>query len=383
MAKEPITSGLGPTKELPPIPTPPGTYWREFRVRFVPLLVFGATLLLIFTIWKRVPAATGLRGVGEGVVSTLTSPQDGFIREVTRQPREWIQAGEQLVTIAPFDPGSRLDLLQSQLQLSRLTLEPSITDRNALNYEQLRVDSLRLRQELAMAKANLNRAERTLPRHEALVKERLLPQDVYELTVRDRDFYHAQVEETTKALEEIDRRLEQLRNLSEPAHPGVNPLVSEIVPKLEQQMSSIQTNWNPVTLLAPISGEVNFFRNPGEFVRAGEPVAIINSPHASHVVAYLKQPMPFKPHTGMPMEITTRSTEPIRFMTEIARVGARVEVITNALAYVPAGALVDSGLPLILPVPENIEVRPGEIVDIDWRPAGTNSTFLKRLFGLN
>ena len=382
MANEPITPSPGSNRELPIIPTPPRTHWREFRVRFLPLLVFGTTILLIFAIWKRVPPATGLRGVGEGVVSTLTSPQDGFLREPTRQSRDWIEAGEPLVTVAPFDPASRLDVLQSQLQLSRLALEPTITDRNALNYEQLRVDALRLRQELAMAKANLDRAERTLPRHEALLREKLLSHDVYDLTLRDRDFYQAQVEETTKALAEIEQRLEQLRNLSEPIQNGEGPILSEMVPRLEQQISAIQTNWNPVTLMAPIAGEVQFLRNAGEFVRAGEPIAVINSPHASHVVAYLKQPMPFKPHAGMPVEVTTRSAEPVRFMTEIARVGARVEVITNALAYVPAGALVDSGLPLIVPVPHNVEVRPGEIVDIDWRPAGTNSTFLQRLFGL-
>ena len=226
MEKESVTPHTpSATRELPVVPTPGGTYWREFRVRFLPMLVFAATIFLIFQVWKTVPSASGLRGVGEGVVSTIASPLDGFIKFVV-QPREWIDAGQPAVTITPYDPDSRLDMLQSQLQLSRLALEPSAADRNALNYEQLRVDSLRLRQELGMAKANLSRAERTLPRHEALVKEKLLSQDVYDLTVRDRDFYKAEVEETTKALTEIDQRLEQLRALSEPTRAGVNPAVA-------------------------------------------------------------------------------------------------------------------------------------------------------------
>jgi hypothetical protein len=168
--------------------------------------------------------------------------------------------------------------------------------------------------------------------------------------------------------------------MSEPAEPGVNPLVRDIIPKLQRRMHEIQADWDPVTLQAPIAGEVNCYRRAGEFVRAGEPVLVINSDRADYVLAYLKQPLPFDPEVGMLMEVTTRSARPQRFYTEIARVGARVEVITNSLAYVPAGALVDAGLPLVLPVPGNVQVRPGEIVEIDWRPPGTNTTFLQRLF---
>jgi multidrug resistance efflux pump len=366
--------------EMPVVPAPVGTHLREFRVKYLPVLVFGSTLLLIFQLWKQVPPSTGLRGVGEGSVSTLASPQDGFIKEVAVAPRGWIEAGQPLMTIVPFDPRSRLDVLQSQLQLSRLTLEPSVADRNAINYERLRVDSLRLKQELAMAKANLNRAEKTLPRHEALMKERLLSEDLYELTVRDRDFYRAEVEEKTKAIVEIERGLDQLRGMSEPLRPGENSLAQELIPKLQEQVTAMETNWAPMTLVAPISGEVSFYRQSGEFVRAGEILLIINAPQANHVVAYLKNPLPFEPEIGMPMEIITRRGKPQRFFTEISRIGARVEVITNALAYIPAGALVDVGLPLVLPVPENVPLRPGEIVDVDWRPTGTNLSFLQRLF---
>ena len=66
----------------------------------------------------------------------------------------------------------------------------------------------------------------------------------------------------------------------------------------------------------------------------------------------------------MPMEVTTRTRHPKKFMTHIARIGARVEVLTNAIAFVPVGSLVDVGLPVILPVPPGAEIRPGEIVDV-------------------
>ena len=112
---------------------------------------------------------------------------------------------------------------------------------------------------------------------------------------------------------------------------------------------------------------MTLLRQGSEFVTAGEPLLTISSARADRIIAYLKQPMPFQPEVGMPVEVLTRSRNPIRFNTEIAQIGARVEIITNAIAFVPVGALVDSGLPLILPVPRDVQIRPGEVVDVIWK----------------
>lgn len=351
------------------IPTPLPTRVREFRMKVIPGLVFVLTLVAAWRLWLQVPMGSGLRGIGEGAVSIIASPQDGFLEDVKVEQRGWVQAGDALVTVVPFDPAARMDLLQSQLQLSRLTLEPSMADRNAVNYEQLRLDALRLKQELAMARANLERAEKILPRHEAMLKEQLITRDMYDLTVRDRDYYQRQVAEGEKALQEINTRLAELRKTSQPTRPGENPALKELLPQLEAQMEEAEKNWNPVTLMAPISGEVNFLRQKREFVRAGEQVLTINSPRADRIVAYLKAPILFDPQVGMNMEVVTRSRNPVRFETKISQIGARVEVITNAVAYVPVGAVVDTGLPLILPVPDDVQIRPGEVVDVVWKPA--------------
>ena len=39
-------------EQLPVIPTPPGQKWREFRIRFLPLIVFACTVGSIFYIWR-------------------------------------------------------------------------------------------------------------------------------------------------------------------------------------------------------------------------------------------------------------------------------------------------------------------------------------------
>jgi multidrug resistance efflux pump len=368
-------------QNLPTIPTPVGTRWREIRIRYIPIIVFALTVGIIWQLWKNLPPATGLRGIGEGAVSTIASPADGFMQQVTTEPRGRINAGEPLLTIVPFDPAAQMDIFQTQLQISRLAIEPSIVDRNALNYEQLRFDALRLKTALAMAKANLDRAEKALPRHEELLKARLIARDLYETTVRDRDLYRAEVEQTTKAIKDIEDRLEQLRAMS--GTDTTNAPTESIIPRLEEQMAAVQTNWNPITLTAPITGEVNFFRQAREYVRAGDLLLTINSDRADRIVAYLKPPLSFEPEVGMKMEVVTRSRKPLRFLTEIAQIGARVEVITNSIAFVQPGALVDSGLPLILPVPPDVQIRPGEVVDVEWKRVAESRTIAQRLFGRN
>ena len=356
-----------PGKQLPLIPTPAETRWREFRVRYFPIVVFAATLFAIWRLWGVIPPATGLRGIGEGAVSLLTSPHDGFLERLQVQPHSWVEAGQPLLTVTPFNPEFQLDILQSQLQMSRLAMEPSLADRNVIDYEQLRIDSLRLKQELAMAQVNLDRAEKVLPRHEALLKEQLLSRDIYDQTLRDRDYYQAEVREKTTAIKEIDERLEQLLNMVQSAGQQTNRTTEEVLPGLRDQMTTVRTNWAPITLTAPITGEVTLHRQAREFVTAGEPLLTINAARADRIIAYLKQPMPFQPEVGMPVEVMTRARNPIRFNTEIAQIGARVEIITNAIAFVPVGALVDSGLPLILPVPRDVQIRPGEVVDVIWK----------------
>ncbi len=368
------------TENLPPIPTPPGTRWREIRFRYLPLLVFLGTAFLIWQMWRDLPPATGVSGIGEGPVSLLASPADGFLQKLTVGNRGRIGAGEPIVTVVPFDPAAQMDLFQAQLQISRLTLEPSLVDRNAVNYEQLRFDALRLRSQLEMAKQNLGVSESMLPRHEAALKDKLISQDIYDETLRNRNFYRAEVEQTGKALKEIEERMQQLRPIAEASLTGTN-LVEQMVPHLEQQMSSVATNFNPITLTAPIGGEITLIRQEGEFVRLGEPILQINSDRSDKIVAYLKQPIPFEPQVGMQVEVVTRNRNPLRFVTEVAQIGARVEVITNAIAYVPTGFLVDSGLPVILPVPPDVQVRPGEVVDVEWRRSGKAESAVRRLFG--
>jgi len=349
---------------LPPIPTPARYRWREIRFRVFPVLVAAGALAAIVFLWGTTEGG-GLPGMAEGTRSLVSAPRAGVLEQLLVQPFQRVEAGAPLLVFRPVEPRAELNLLQSELQVARLRLEPSLVDRTALNYEQVRLELLRQRQQLALAAVNLERAESALRRNQALRKDRLVSEDLYELSLRDRDLFKAQTVEIAKTIAEIERRLSQLSTLGEPQSPGTNSEAMALVAKLEDRLNGASAEWEAVTLLAPISGMVHTVsRQAGESVVEGESLVTIHSPQADRIVAYLRQPYRFAPLEGTPVEVVTRNPPRQRFKTHIAQVGVQLEAITNALALLPTGKLVDAGLQIVLPVPPGLSIRPGEIVDV-------------------
>jgi multidrug resistance efflux pump len=348
------------------IAMPPWVFWREFRSRYLPAIVLVITGLAIFFLWRQVDGAV-LAGVGEGVRFFVTSPQSGWITTLMVRPYQTVRKGEPLAIIQPLDVRAQLDLLRSELEIARLRSQPSIPEQNAMNYEQVRVDWLRQRSELALARVNLERAEKELRRSEPLYREKLISADIYDLAVRDRDLYLAEVEEKSNAVVEIELRLQTLRPLGDPqlANTNGNVLSGQALASFTWKQALAQTNWDSITLTAPMDGMVyGINRQAGGFVLDGELLMDISSLRSDRVVGYLRQPYAFDPQVGTRVKVVTRTHQRHQFTSQITQVGAQLEYITNALAYLRPMALVDMGLPIVIDVPREFQLRPGEVVDI-------------------
>jgi len=351
------------------IPTPFSTVWREVRIRVIPLFVFIGVGVACYYLWTEMGRGSSVPGVGEGARSMIASPYVGILQQVYVEPFQWVEQGQPLARIAPVDPQAKLDLLQSELQIARLRLEPSMSDREAMGYERLRFDSLRLKWELAMARVNLETAQNAFLRNQALVKDKLVSQDIYDLSLGNRNVYLAEITSKSNSLVEVEGRMAKLRGLGEPENPGTNQNTIELIARLESRLAAVETNWLPITLTAPISGMVQtIYRHSAEYVTEGEPLMTINSARSDRVVAYLRQPYPLDPEIGMEAEILTRTRKRQSFMSKVSEIGAQIETITNSLAFIKQGSMVDEGLPVVFPVPLDASIRPGEIVDVILRP---------------
>jgi multidrug resistance efflux pump len=351
-------------KALPPVPIPAAVRWREFRTRVLPFLVICSIAVTVLFLWRDRAGQATMQGIGEGAHSNVSAPQTVRIEEWLVEPYAVVAAGTPLVVVTPADARADFDRLRSMLDLEQLRAQPSLAEDNAMNFERLRVELLKTKSELAIARVKLEHAERDVARNESLHREKLVSTDLYELGLNTRDALKAEVTEKSTATAQIEKRLENLRTIGEPeaGRPASN---SALLARLEKAQAVAAKNLEPQTLVAPISGIISRpLRQTGEFVPAGEPLVTISSTRAENVVAYLRQPYRFDPQVGMTAQIQTRTYQRQVFISHIAQVGAQVEVLTNALAIQRPGLLVDAALPVIVPIPPGVNIRPGEVVDI-------------------
>ncbi len=350
---------------LPPIPVAPRVIWGQFRLRVLPLSVFLALVALSIVLWSRLHSVPSLAGVAEGLRAPVNSPQPGLITEMKVRPYQLVNRGDPIAVVQPADPRMPLELLQVELQLAKMRHEPSPGQQNAMDYQRVRVEFLRLKSELAVARVNLQRAENERKRNLPLYREKLLSEDLYDLSVQTRDALQAEVTEKERSVGDLEQRLEELRELGDPASPKTDDPLQRLLTRLEAAHARAASNWGPITLLAPVSGMVApECRQAGEIIQEGEPVVGIQSVWSDRVVAFLRQPYPIDPEVGMRVTAVTRARSRQQFSLSITHIGAQVEVITNVLAFVRQGTLVDVGLPIVMDLPAHSRIRPGELVDL-------------------
>ncbi len=353
-------------ERLAPIPTPIRARWREARMRFVPALVFLLSVAGAAFVWLEVGPG-GVSGIAEAEQVLVSAPQAGLLTQVLVPPYKVVAAGQPIALLQPMDPRATFDLLQAELALARLRVQPSIAEDNAMNFERIRVELLRTKSELAVARVNLVRAEREVERYTPLFREKLLSEDLFELTLKTRDAHKAEVEAKDSAVSSIEQRLSELSALGVPQAAMTNAAAA-IFARLDKLKQDAQLQLEPVTLVAPRSGLVHFvYRQTGENVVAGEGLFSISPLRSERIIAYLRQPYPVNLQIGMKVGVATREHPRRRFESEVIQIGARIEVITNTLAVVPMNALWDAGLPFVMALPNDVNLRPGEIVDLRFQ----------------
>jgi pyruvate/2-oxoglutarate dehydrogenase complex dihydrolipoamide acyltransferase (E2) component len=130
----------------------------------------------------------------------------------------------------------------------------------------------------------------------------------------------------------------------------------------------------PVELLAPFDGVVSVVhRWSGETVQAGEPILTVSQEKPSRVVAFIRQPLQVDARPGMKVEVRSRARTREIGVGEVIRVGAQLEPIFPSMlprngASSPSGgdgrASVENGLPILVSLPANLPLLPGEVVDL-------------------
>ena len=93
-------------ERLPPIPSPPGTIFREIRVNVVPSLVFAALVTLVVFQWRSYEGPAAIVGEAERRGTLVSSTVPARVTRVLVAPLEQVAAG-QAVLMAPATAGGQ------------------------------------------------------------------------------------------------------------------------------------------------------------------------------------------------------------------------------------------------------------------------------------
>lgn len=364
-------------KAAPVIPRPWRHRWNDFRLRGIPPIVLLATIAAIVVLWNRNWMPSTFIGEVQAPAATIASPRVGLLTEIYVSQFAPVHQGQTVAVVRVASP----DLLQASAAAIRADLEVMRArmaldqHRNQQNHDQFRFDWLSERVDLATARANLRFAESELSRAERLHRDAILSDSDLESAQDSRDELFAEVEERTRLVSELER----IVLASQPAAlPEREPRLLDAVDiAIAAHEAELLQQESPIQLLSPIDGTVTaILRRPGETVMAGEPLILISGSQAEQILGYVRQPLHFEPKAGDTVQVRTRGLERQVGMTRITAVGGRlelyavstagsqIELFAQPLGLRPAGASYERGLPVLLDIPANMRLIPGELVDL-------------------
>lgn len=375
-----------------PIPTPPALRWREIRIRFLPPVVFACGICLSAWIWTHQLAAPTLVGEVETVRANVTSSRPGIITQLNVERFGTVRAGDTVAEVMVCDPRyleTTLGVVKAEAAVLRLQLDP------VRNVERARIDYLRLRLEvldqnvqLGSARIKLRYAEAEYERVAKLHSSGLnsvASQADLDAALRDRDELRDEVATREQLIRDLEGSMAALK-LASPSAPGPEDPPSAWQATLdlqEQRIKQTLAEFNPVPLRAPVDGTVStIYRQSGETVNAGEPIATITSARSDRIVAYLLPPWREPVRVGMEVEVRSRSGNRPAARSRIVEVASHMDWVMPTLS-VPNSSqgrtLMDqgllaaggnggpprqAGLPFAIRIPEGLGLLPGEVVDL-------------------
>ena len=371
--------------KLPPIPSPPGTAFREFRIKFVPAGLFVVVLVATIQLWRGYVGPSALVGEVQTLRSTVSAPVSGRLSQVAVVAFQKVKAGQIVGQITPVDVSvldAQVALAKARIDQVRIDYEPALRRQNTeVNYTGLRMSWLDSRTQLAALLARTNYLAGELDRARKFqsgigaggVTVRTPDPQTGFASLADvqraqmsYDEAVASIEERNKAIKEITEALERLqpeeRRLDDEIPAGVRAAI--LVE--ERNLQLLEAQLAPRTMLAPIDGVVTSIQHrTGEHVQSGDILLTITSETPRIIIAYARQPLREVPRPGRSIEVRARHGARPAALTQIAEIGPAMEIIPGELLPPKAsGTAAESGLPLTIPVPPELSLRPGELVEV-------------------
>lgn len=370
--------------------------WRRFRQGLLPILTFLGCGLLIFWLWESQGRQPNGVGEVEAVRVDVAVRIDGLLVPLRDSP-PW----KLLDQVSANAPIARLDDRPLEARLTAFRAE-LFRLRKTLEAEQVRValaeadrrtthllEAARLAWQVEQDRMSvLDR--RALVEGDRIVLERrdarvnfLTPLHqrgaVSDLEMSDdrllRDEVGKRLAESQKALDEAAQKYQAAAERLKELPPLVLAEVKQLLAPVEAAVAVQEANIGQIELerewldiRAPIAGTiVAVHRRPGQSVRAGDPVVTIAADQGRYIVGYVPQENRFRPEVGMAVEVRSRLPGIPPREGVVDQVGPQVEPIP--VHQRRSAQVMEWGQPVRILLPEGLEARPGELLDIRFDPA--------------
>ncbi len=395
------------------------SYLSRLRRHILPILVWLCALAAVVGLFTRRSHRFEVVGIARSQVRQIAVNCPARLKTVHVQLFENVKKGQTLAVVntvldneqprvelqAQLDPIlAEIEHLAAQLVTTQEDMLAEKADREntrlsdrrrfSIDVENARVQILSLRSQIASDRIILEDLAM-----EAKIVRDLLEQDAvapYELekTQVQYNSLAKKIEENEHLLEQAKSDLEQNQQRwdeyarSHPFHPSVDDAL-EVIRKqigvqehlmdgLLVQLEALKSR-EALELKAPIDGIVipvqqranearlrrpgeNILRRPGEVVDAGEPILVIAEAKPTEIIAYVGDRQLGQVEEKMLVELIKDREPPQIATSQITHVGPTMELMPERLWRNPN--IPQWGRPVVIGVPEGLELVPGEIVGI-------------------
>src|SRR2546423_191854 len=353
------------SESLPPIPTPPGQYWREFRIKLMPLVVFACVLAGMVLMWSNFVQPVSLVGQVETNSVNVVTTQAGLLTELALNRFDEVTNGQIIGQVELFDPEqlkAEIAALESADNVAKAKSE--VLEWGKLdNAIQTRLNIYVQMGLLDTATVNYELASNIVVRDLDLMKppNPVVTQAAYEKDLAAREALRKEVTNKLALVDAFKQELSRIQPMQTNVFSNLELAVNADIKYQVEQLRQLQ---KPMVLRAPISGKVtSVVHHAGERVSAGAAIVTISSSQATRIVAYVRQPMNYRPKLGDVVSVRTRTTRRRFSDAQIVKIGPQLEPISAI--FLPMAKLpVELGLPIALALPSELDLLPGEIVDI-------------------
>ncbi len=353
------------------IPVPAARKWAEIRQRFLPLVVFLLTGIAVWQLWSERINQVVMTGQVQGDQIEITASEAGYLANLSVQDFERVQAGQKIGEVVTTDPKvleSQLAVINAEIDLIRHSLDPIAgLQRNQLNLYDLQMDLMENQITLASNRIQKSQLIRDLERSEDLYEMDAIAGEEVEQIRTELERTRSNITRAEDLVASMENRLSSY-NMPDygTGSPETRDAINSAIRVQQEQLELIKAELSPKPITAPFDGTISrVHRTNGAHLQNDQPVATLVSGDPEYILGFIPHPSDRIPEVGQEVQIISQGRRDNLGTAVIADIGSQYEEIDEVIQSSPAHTA-PLGLPVKVNVSSDMDLTPGELVDISF-----------------